>query len=369
MALTEKILPDLVIVGPEAPLVAGIADSLRDKGFPVFGPGASGARLEGSKAFAKRFMERHGIPTAPFDVCENISEAERALEKRTPPFIVKANGLAAGKGVFILDSLQEAKETCFSLLEKMALGEAGRKIVIEDHLPGKELTILAVTDGKTWRLLPSSQDHKRAFDGDQGPNTGGMGAFSPVPWADTGFLERIEELVLEPTVRGLASDSIPYRGVLYCGLMIGETGEARVLEYNVRMGDPETQTVLPSFGGDFAEMALACARGDLSGVNMSPPSCFSVGVVMASAGYPGDYSKGFTISGLENTSGREGVTVFHSGTAINPAGRTITSGGRVLTVVGTGDDIISARRRAYDALENIEFEGAFFRKDIAINKE
>ncbi|HDQ92970.1 MAG TPA: phosphoribosylamine--glycine ligase, partial [Synergistetes bacterium] len=202
MALTEKILPELVIIGPEAPLAAGVADLFRDRGFPVFGPGASGARLEGSKAFAKQFMDRHGIPTATFDICEKFSEAEQALKKRTPPYIVKADGLAAGKGVFILDSLEEAKETCFNLLEKMALGEAGKTIVIEDHLPGNELTILAVTDGKTWRLLPSSQDHKRAFDGDRGPNTGGMGAFSPVPWADSGFLKRIEELVIEPTIRG-----------------------------------------------------------------------------------------------------------------------------------------------------------------------
>ncbi len=369
MALTERILPDLVIVGPEAPLVAGVSDSLRDRGFPVFGPGAHGARLEGSKAFAKSFMERHGIPTAPFDICENISEAERALEKRTPPFIVKADGLAAGKGVFILDSLVEAREICSGLLEKRILGEAGRKIVIEDHLPGKELTILAATDGKEWRILPSSQDHKRAYDGDRGPNTGGMGAFSPVAFAGAGFLEKIEGSIIEPTVRGLASDSIPYRGILYFGLMIDEAGKARVLEYNVRMGDPETQVVLPSFGGDFAEMALASAKGDLSCVTVPPPSCSSVGVVIASEGYPGEYRKGFYISGLEKISKRDGVKVFHSGTSKDSKGRTVTSGGRVLTVVGTGDDVFSAREKAYEALDDIEFEGAFFRRDIAINKE
>ncbi len=366
--LAIRLSPDLVVVGPEAPLVAGMADSLRERGFPVFGPGASGARLEGSKAFSKLFMTRHGIPTADFDICETVGQSEAALAKRSPPYIVKADGLAAGKGAFILGSLLEARDICINLLEKKFLGESGRKVIIEDFLPGEELTVLAVTDGSTFRLLPSSQDHKRAFDGDRGPNTGGMGAYSPVTWADETFLQRVSEQVVGPTVRGLASDSIPFRGVLYCGLMVDKSGGMRVLEYNVRMGDPETQVVLPAFGGDFAALAMSSANGRLDDISPHSSTQFSVGVVMASGGYPADYEKGFPIFGLEKTAAKDGVIVFHSGTAVDSAGKTVTSGGRVLTVVGTGCDIAAARNRAYSALEDIRFEGSFFRRDIALGK-
>lgn len=368
ISLTRKLSPDIVLVGPEAPLVAGVADSLREMGIPVFGPGASGSMLEGSKAFAKEFMTSHGIATAGFDICKNTEEAEEALRRRTPPYIVKADGLAAGKGVFVLGSLQEARDVCAGLMQKMMLGESGRRVVIEDFLPGEELTVLAVTDGKTFRLLPSSQDHKRAFDGDMGPNTGGMGAYAPVPWADERFLQRVAEQVVEPTVRGLASDSIPFRGVLYCGLMVDRDGSIRVLEYNVRMGDPETQVVLPAYGGDFAALAMACAKGDLQTIPISAPSKFAVGVVMASGGYPSYYEKGFPISGLELDRDEEEILVFHSGTSINGSGQTITSGGRVLTVVGTGSDLPSARAGAYSAIEKIDFKNAFFRRDIALGK-
>lgn len=368
VALAGKLSPDIVLVGPEAPLVAGIADCLRDMGIPVFGPGASGSLLEGSKAFAKEFMTRHGISTAAFDICENSREAEDALLKRNPPYIVKADGLAAGKGVFVLDSLQEARDVCSGLMEKKILKEAGRKVIIEDFLPGEELTVLAVTDGKTFRLLPSSQDHKRAFDGDKGPNTGGMGAYSPVPWADDCFLQKVIKEVVEPTVQGLASDAIPFRGVIYCGLMVDKSGGIRVLEYNVRMGDPESQVVLPSYGGDFAALAAACAKGDLQAIPAFKPSCCAVGVVMASGGYPSHYEKGFPISGLELALKNEGILVFHSGTSTDGSGRTVTSGGRVITVVGTGGDISAARAMAYSAIENISFKDAFFRRDIALNK-
>ncbi|MDO9508753.1 MAG: phosphoribosylamine--glycine ligase [Thermovirgaceae bacterium] len=366
--LAEKLSPDLVVIGPETPLVAGVADFIRERGIPVFGPGALGARLEGSKAFAKLFMARHGIPTADFDICETVEQADAALCKRTPPYIVKADGLAAGKGAFVLGTLLEAREICINLLQRKILGESGRKVVIEDFLPGEELTVLAVTDGSTFRFLPSSQDHKRAFDGDKGPNTGGMGAYSPVAWADDTFLQKVSFQVVEPTVRGLALDSIPFRGVLYCGLMVDQSGGIRVLEYNVRMGDPETQAVLPAFGGDFAALALASANGSLGKTVAESTSRFAVGVVMASKGYPSYYEKGFPISGLERASGKDGVIVFHSGTTINGAGQTVSSGGRVLTVVGTGDDLPSARARAYSALDDIRFEGAFYRKDIALGK-
>ena len=220
LSLVEAIHADHVVMGPEAPLVAGVADTLREKGIPVFGPGKLGARLEGSKAFAKEFMKRHGIPTAPFDIASNMDQAETALRSRKPPYVVKADGLAAGKGAFLPDTLEEAREVCRSLLVEGELGEAGRVVVIEDFLPGTEITILAVTDGHTFRLLPSSQDHKRAFDGDRGPNTGGMGAYCPVPWANERLLETISRTIIEPTVSGLASEGIGFCGIIYAGLMI-----------------------------------------------------------------------------------------------------------------------------------------------------
>jgi len=219
--------------------------------------------------------------------------------------------------VFSFSTLQEARDIYVGLIQKKILGEAGRKIIIEDFLPGEELTVLAVTDGKTFRLLPSSQDHKRAFDGDKGPNTGGMGAFSPVPWADEEFLQKVAEQVVEPTVRGLASDLIPFRGVLYCGLMVDQDGKIRVLEYNVRMGDPETQVVLPAYGGDFAALGMACARGDLQSLPPAAHSRHAVGIVMASGGYPSYYEKGFPLSGLELARESDGILLFHSGTSIS----------------------------------------------------
>ena len=272
LELAGTLSPDLVVIGPEAPLVAGAADVLRDRGFDVLGPGKEGAMLEGSKAFAKNFMSRHGVPTAGFDICENLEQAEKALLKRKPPYVVKADGLAAGKGAFVIDSFMEAMETCAGLLVKMFLGRSGKRVVIEDHLPGEELTVLVLTDGVSFRILPTSQDHKRAFDADKGPNTGGMGAYSPVPWADKPFMDRVIKKVIEPTVAGLKKDSIPFRGVLYLGLMVDPTGGVKVLEYNVRMGDPETQVVLPSFGGDLALLAESCARGSLGNTPCPEPS-------------------------------------------------------------------------------------------------
>jgi len=368
LSLAGSLSPDLVIVGPESPLVAGMADHLRDFGIPVFGPGANGAKLEGSKAFAKEFMTRHGIPTSGFDICNNTAEADRALMKRRPPYVVKADGLAAGKGVFVLDSLTEAKEICIGLIQKGILGEAGRRILIEDFLSGEELTVLAITDGKSFRVLPPSQDHKRAYDGDKGPNTGGMGAYAPVPWAVGDFMERISQEVIEPTVRGLAEDSIPFRGVIYCGLMVDRDDGIKVLEYNVRMGDPETQVILPAFGGDFGAIAMSCAKGELHSAPHPSHSSFAVGVVMASAGYPSFFEKGFPVKGLELAILKEGVNIFHSGTSTGTSGEIVSSGGRVLTVVGTGDGLEQARERAYKAVGGIGFEGAFFRKDIALGK-
>jgi phosphoribosylamine--glycine ligase len=352
-----------------------VADALREAGFPVLGPGASGARLEGSKAFSKDFMARHRIPTAPFDVCRTPEEAAKALSRRSAPFVVKADGLAAGKGVFVCDRREEALEAASGLLAG-GLGAAGRTLVIEDHLPGRELSVLALLDGRSARLLPESQDHKRAFDGDRGPNTGGMGAYAPVPWVDEALLDRVRETVFEPVLRGLREDRIDYRGVLYAGLMIDPEGTIRVLEFNVRMGDPETQAVLPVLPLDFGEAALACARGDLGSLPERFPKPFRSAccVVLAGENYPERSPDGRLIEGLRRTGDRlekgEGVLVFHAGTkrakgSPGSAGPVVTSGGRILGVVGVGADFERARRRAYERVAGLRFEGMRFRTDIA----
>ena len=363
--LVETIKADHVVVGPEAPLVAGVADALRKKGVPVFGPGMSGARLEGSKAFSKQFMKRHGIPTAPFDIVTNMEDAERALGSRKAPYVVKADGLAAGKGAFLPETLEEALNVCRSLLIEGVLGEAGRVVVIEDFLPGVEITILAVTDGRTVRLLPSSQDHKRAFDGDKGPNTGGMGAYCPVPWADGVFLETIYDTILKPTIRGLAADGIDFCGVIYAGLMIDSDKNCRVLEYNVRLGDPEAQVVLAAFPGDWAEVVEACCAGRLDSVTWGKPTDSAVGIVLASGGYPGKYGKGHQVIGIELVEAMEGILVFQAGTRMDPNLGLLTSGGRVLTVVGKGATLAMAKARAYEAVSKIVFADAFYRTDIS----
>jgi len=277
----------MAVIGPEAPLTAGLADDLRAAGILAFGPGREGALLEGSKSHAKKFMDRHGIPTARWDLCTTAEEARSALDSRHAPFVVKADGLAAGKGVVVTQSREEALDAARGMLERGRHGEAGKKIVIEDGLAGDELTILALTDGTTYRLLSPSQDHKRAFDGDKGPNTGGMGAYSPVPWLGSELLEKICSRVLSPTVEGLKKDGIPYCGVIYAGLMIDGKGEPSVIEYNVRFGDPEAQVVLPVLEGDFAELLLACCESRLSEIKWKDPSRWAVDVVIASGGYPG----------------------------------------------------------------------------------
>jgi phosphoribosylamine--glycine ligase len=362
--LCNQLVPDFVFVGPEAPLVAGVADALSEKGIPTFGPPLAGARLEGSKAFAKNFMARHKIPTADFDICRSAEEARQAIAKRHAPFIVKADGLAAGKGVFILDTKEESLHVSRQLLEEGLLGEAGKPIIIEDYLPGKELTVLVITDGASWKILPPSQDHKRIFDGDKGPNTGGMGAFCPVPGITEDALADIEENIVAPTINGLASEGIPFTGVLYFGLMIGEDGTFRVLEYNVRLGDPETQVILPVFPGDLVEVAVAAYHRNLAGISWKPSGNSAVGVVMASGGYPGNYAKGYEIKGTEAATEDGKTLVFHGGSR-KADGKFVTDGGRVLTVVGIDANIRKARKVAYDAVGRITFDHAHYRKDIA----
>ncbi len=354
----------MVVIGPEAPLAAGLADDLRKEGVAVFGPGKAGAALEGSKAFGKKFMERQGIPTAPWDLCTTMEEAEGTLEKRTPPYVVKADGLAAGKGVFVTSSLEEAKAAAENLLVRDLLGEAGRRILVEDGLEGEELTILALTDGKTYRLLPPSQDHKRIFDGDRGPNTGGMGAYSPVPLADPALMEKIRKTILEPTFEGLRRENIPYCGVLYAGLMVDEGGTPRVIEYNVRFGDPEAQVVLPLLEGDLGEILLACAEGRLEEIEWKEPSRWAADVVLASGGYPGPFEKGKIVSGLEEAQSRENFLLFHGGTGLSPEGKICTAGGRVFSAVGVGDTLEEALERAYAGVSLISFDSMHYRRDI-----
>lgn len=356
----------LVAIGPEAPLVAGVADALRGAGIPVFGPGRDGARLEGSKAFSKSFMKRRGIPTAPFDICRAPDECERALERREPPYVIKADGLAAGKGVFLPERKTEALEICRELLEGRALGDAGRAIVVEDYLPGRELTVFAVTDGKSYRILPPSRDHKRAYDGDKGPNTGGMGAYSPVALPD-GLMDRVADEILKPTLRGLAAENIDYRGVIYMGLMLSEERDGvkiSVVEYNVRFGDPEAQAVLPLLSGDFGSLAQKTALGELEECPETVFSGHALCVVLAAEGYPGKFKKGAEISGLDRDAEFEGAYVFHAGTAVNGEGKIISNGGRVLSATGVAPTFELARERAYARASAIRFDGMHYRRDI-----
>ncbi|AER66884.1 phosphoribosylamine/glycine ligase [Thermovirga lienii DSM 17291] len=368
LKICKHINPNLVVIGPEAPLVNGVADTLRQEGFLVFGPNRLAARLEGSKAFAKSFMARNNVPTAPFDICTQLPEALEALKKRTPPYIVKADGLAAGKGAFVINDFEEAREICDGLLNKGYLKEAGKTIVIEDFLPGRELTVLVITDGSDYIMLSPSQDHKRAWDNDKGPNTGGMGAYSPVPWVDERLSSKIEEKIIKPTIAGLEKENISFMGVLYFGLMIDKEGNCNVLEYNVRMGDPETQVVLPIFEGDLAEVMLACSMGSLKDVRVPKPEKAAVGVVVASGGYPESYETGFEIHGIEKLSCIDDILVFHAGTK-KEKNKYLTAGGRVLTVVGLGEDITEARKKVYENIGAISFEGHFYRKDIAARLE
>ena len=366
-ALCKELGIELVFVGPEAPLVVGTADALRDAGILVMGPGASGARLEGSKAFSKKFMKKHGIPTSAFDLCLNLDDCREALRRRTAPYVVKADGLAAGKGAFLPESYEEAVETCRMMLEEQKLGTAGNLIVVEDYVQGMEMTVLAFTDGKTVRILPSSQDHKRALDGDKGGNTGGMGAYSPVPWVDEAFMKKETDEVLRTTVDGIKEDGIKFCGVIYAGIMIKPDGSLSVLEYNVRLGDPETQVVLPAFGGDFGEAVLACAKGELEKADWPGANKVALGVVMASGGYPAEYEKGMIITGADKATSPEeeaSTFVYHAGTRLGEKGELLTNGGRVLTVVGMADDLQTARDRAYDRVAEITFNGEHHRNDI-----
>lgn len=355
--------PDLVVVGPEAPLVAGLADELESLGVPVFGPVREGARLEGSKDFTKNLLLENGVPTAKSATFTDFDAALSYLRSRGAPIVVKADGLAAGKGVTVCLSLPEAETALDEAMNRRVFGEAGAKVVLEEYLEGEEASVLAFSDGETVIPMQSAQDHKRVFDSDQGPNTGGMGAYSPAPVLTKALEEEVLERILKPTLSGLRKRGIVYRGVLYAGLMITKQGP-KVIEYNCRFGDPETEVVLPRLRTDLVDVCLACARDGLGGTRLEwdPRAC--AGVVMASGGYPGPYPKGRVIEGLDEAAKVEGAFVYHAGTA-EKDGRIVTAGGRVLCVTGMGDGLKEAVDRAYRATACVRFEGAHFRRDIA----
>jgi phosphoribosylamine---glycine ligase len=350
----------LVVVGPEAPLVAGLADRLRAEGVAVFGPGADGAQLEGSKAFSKQFFARHGIRTAAFRVVGSAGEVEEAIAALGGELVVKADGLAAGKGVVVCDSAGEVREAAAAMLEGR-FGRAGQRLVLEQKLRGREVSILALTDGARLEILAPAEDHKTIFDGDRGPNTGGMGTVSPAP-IDEAQLARVREEILAPTLAGLRAEGIDYRGVLYAGLMIDEGGVAWLLEYNCRFGDPETQPVMMRLEGALGEVLLGAARGEMPEGALSWDARTAVCVVVAAAGYPEKPRLGDVIEGAEGAQA-DGVTIFHAGTARRD-GRLVTSGGRVLGVTALGDGVEGARRAAYAAADGIALEGKQLRRDI-----
>ncbi|GBC86827.1 Phosphoribosylamine--glycine ligase [bacterium HR12] len=361
--LAEREGVDLVVVGPEAPLVAGLADALRARGVPTFGPGRDGARLEGSKAWAKALCERHGIPTGRARAVTSVADGVRALEELGPPYVVKADGLAAGKGVVVTEDRDRAVQALEDCLLRGAFGRAGATVLVEEHLEGREVSAFALTDGRRVVPLGMAQDFKRALDGDAGPNTGGMGAYSPVPFVDGATARAIWEGVLARTAEALHAEGVAYRGVIYAGLMLTAEGP-RVLEFNCRFGDPEAQVLMPRVRGPLARTLLACARGDLEGVGVELDGGACVTVVAASGGYPRPHETGFEIEGLEEAARVAGAVVFHAGTALRD-GRVVTAGGRVLAVSGLGDTIGQARAVAYEALARIRFRGMHHRSDIA----
>jgi phosphoribosylamine--glycine ligase len=364
----EKI--DLVVVGPEQPLVDGLIDVLTARGIAGFGPLRAAAQLEGSKVFAKEFMSRHHLPTARYQIVETFEEGLKAVNHGPFdfPLVIKADGLAAGKGVIMADDEGQARQAIQDLLVDRKLGDAGARLVIEERLVGREVSYLVFSDGKSYQAMPVAQDHKRALDHDEGPNTGGMGAFSTPGLLDPELERQILREIVEPTLEAARADGFPFRGVLYCGLMLTPAG-AKVLEYNVRFGDPETQAILRRLDSDFAEIAFAVARARLDEVKPQWSDEATTCVVLASAGYPVRYETGKRIHGIGDAEDVEDVVVFHAGTKFDPAGNVETSGGRVLGVTARAGTLAEATLRAYQGVSRIRFDGMQYRRDIGANDE
>lgn len=360
-ALKEKV--DLTVVGPEDPLTRGIVDRFESAGLAIFGPSRRAAEIEGSKAFAKALMEKYQIPTGAYSVFEDPEEARVYVRQRGAPIVVKADGLAAGKGVVICKTFEEAIHWIDRIMVERIFGDAGKRVVIEEHLTGEEASFIALTDGQTILPLASSQDHKAVFDGDEGPNTGGMGAYSPAPVVTEEVDRKIMETILQPLIKGMEKEGRPYRGVVYAGLMISG-GQPKVLEFNARLGDPETQPIFMRLQSDIVPVFEACIGGGLSRFRLEWDPRPSVCVVMASKGYPGDYEKGKVIKGLDEVAPMADVFVFHAGTALQ-GGEVVTNGGRVLAVTGLGENIRDAIERTYQAVRKISWEGVHYRTDIA----
>jgi len=363
--LARREAVELVVIGPEAPLAAGVGDRLREAGLAVFGPSGRAARLESSKAFAKEFMARHRIPTAAFRVFDRVDEARRHLGQLDGPCVVKADGLAAGKGVYVCDARPDALAAVDEIMAERRFGEAGARVVIEERLQGEEVSYYALSDGEHVLSLAAAQDHKRALDGDRGENTGGMGAYSPTPVLSEAVEKRVLEEVVHPTIRAMAAEGSPYRGVLYAGLMIEPGGAPKVVEFNVRFGDPETQPLMLRLRSDLVPLLDAAARGDLGRAAAPDFADAAVCVVLASGGYPRDFATGQAIHGLEEAEGDPDVVVFHAGTRRDARGGFVTAGGRVLGVTARGAGVREARDRAYAACDRIRFEGLHLRRDIA----
>ena len=360
LAQEKKI--DFVVVGPEVPLTNGVVDALRAAGIKAFGPTKAAAELEGSKSFSKDIMKKYGIPTAKYEVFTDADAARAYIEKEGAPIVIKADGLAAGKGVIVAETKEQALDAVHEIMDDVAFGKAGSRVVIEEFMEGEEASLLAFTDGKTIRPMVSSQDHKRAYDGDKGPNTGGMGTYAPAPVMTKDMVEQATEKILKPMIAAMAKEGRPYQGCLYAGLMITEEGP-KVVEFNARFGDPETQVVLPLLKGDLVKIMQACVDGTLDTAAVDWEDGAAVCVVMASGGYPKSYKKGYAIDGLKKAESL-GTFVFHAGTA-KKDGKVVTSGGRVLGVTARGGGIKEATEKAYKGVEAIRFTDEFHRKDIA----
>ena len=363
VSFSEKENIDLVIVGPEDPLVNGITDAFKKVGINCFGPELLGAQLEGSKDFAKSFMKKHNIPTASYESFTDADQAKKYIQQNKLPLVIKADGLAAGKGVVIAEDRQTANKTIDEFISETKYGDASKKIIIEEFLTGQELSYIAMVNGTEYLALVTSQDHKTIGEGDVGLNTGGMGAYSPVPFVDNELDNKIRKEVIEPTVKGLSEDGISFRGFLYAGLMIDSSLNLKVLEYNCRFGDPETQPIMLRLKSDLIEMIQTCFSGSISHFKVEWDQKSAMGVVISSIGYPESYETGKEIFGLDRLTERKGTKVFHSGTRLEN-NDVLTNGGRVLCVTALGDDLKQSNRNAYSAVQEIDWDGKYYRKDI-----